>query len=179
MTTKNMAYDHPAYLARMQHGFGQNTAGASSAFAKFVAFTSLTLLSITGANITAGTSTQTQWNGTGTQVVINGDQFYGIHVITPGNVIGTLTTTLGTATHGPFALSTGTGTGTMVAGCWTQVALSGTATTGNTQAGAAATLGGVQMYPGDTFHILRGTDGTAVSAFALEYGVSPFANVTA
>ena len=73
MTTKTMAYDHPAYLARVQHGFGQNTAGASTAFAKFVAFTSLTLLSITGANITAGTSTQTQWNGTGTQVVINGD----------------------------------------------------------------------------------------------------------
>lgn len=179
MTTKNQIYDHPAYLARLSHGLGQNTAGASTNFAKFVAFTQLQVLSITAANITAGTSTQTQWNGTGTQVVINGDQFYGIHVIAPGAVIGTLTTTLGTTTHGPFALSTGTGTGTMVAGCWTQIPLSGTGTTGNVQAGTNTSLGGITMYPGDTFHILRGTDATAVSAFAIEYGIAPLANVTA
>ena len=179
MTTKNLAYDHAAYIGRLSHAFGQNAAGASTAFSKFVAFTTLNLLSITAANITAGTSTQTQWNGTGTQVVINGDQFYGVHVITPGNVIGTLTTTLGTVTHGPFALSTGTGTGTMVSGAWTQIPLSGTATTGNIQAGSNAALGGVTMYPGDTFHILRGTDASAVSAFSIEYGVAPLANVTA
>ena len=178
MTTKNMGYDHAAYIARLSHGFGQNTAGASTNFAKFVAFSALTVFSITGANITAGTSTQTAWNGTGTQVAINADQFYGIHVIAPGTVIGTLRTTLGTATHGPFALSTGTGTGTMVAGAWTQVALSGTGTAGNVQAGATAAAGGVSMYPGDTFHVLRGTDASAVSAYALEYGVTPFGNVT-
>ena len=179
MAQKNMGYDSPTYQARVQHGYGQNTAGASTAFGKFVAFTQLQVLSITAANLTAGTSTQTAWNGTGTQVVINGDQFYGVHVIAPGAVIGTLTTTLGTATHGPFALSTGTGTGTMVAGCWTQIPLSGTGTSGNVQSGTNTSTGGVTMYPGDTFHILRGTDATALSAFALEYGVVPLANVTA
>jgi hypothetical protein len=178
MATKNMGYDHPAYLARFTYAYGQNTAGASTNFGKFVAFSQLQIFSITGANITAGTSTQTQYNGTGTQVAINADQFYGIHVIAPGAVIGTLTTTLGTTTHGPFALSTGTGTGTMVAGAWTQIPLYGTGTTGNVQAGAPTATGGVTMYPGDTFHILRGTDATAVSAFAIEYGVVPLANVT-
>jgi hypothetical protein len=178
MTTKSMAYDHAAYLTRMSHAYGQNAAGASTNFGKFVAFTQLQVMSITGANITAGTSTQTQWNGTGTQVAINADQFYGIHVIAAGAVIGTGTTTLGTTTHGPFSLSTGTGTGTMAAGVWTQIPLSGTGTTGNIQAGTNTALGGITMYPGDTFHILRGTDATAASAFAIEYGVVPTANVT-
>jgi len=179
MTQKSMAYDHPAYLARVSHAYGQNAAGASTAFSKFVAFSALQALSITAANIVASTSTQTAWNGTGTHVAINADQFYAVHVISPGNVIGTATTTLGTATHGPFALSTGTGTGTMVSGAWTQIPLSGAGTTGNVQAGTNASLGGITLFPGDTFHILRGTDATAVSAFALEYGVLPLANVTA
>ena len=95
--SKGAAYDNAMYLARLVHGFGQNTAGASTNFGKFVAFTTLQVMSITAANATAGTSTQTAWNGTGTQVVINGDQFYGIHVFAPGNVIGTATTTLGAA----------------------------------------------------------------------------------
>lgn len=173
MAQKNMAYDHPAYVARSSYAFGQNAAGASTAFGKFVAFAALQVLAIQGANITAGTSTQTQWNGTGTHVAINADQFYGIHVYNGNGVAAT------TATHGPFALSFGTGTGTMTAGVFTSIALSGAGVTGNVQAGTNTALGGVTMNQGDTFHVLRGTDATAVSAFAMEYGVLPLANVTA
>lgn len=173
MAQKNMAYDHPAYITRMSHGFGQNAAGASTNFSKFVAFTTLQVYAIQAANITAGTSTQTAWNGTGTQVVINGDQFYGIHVFGGNGVAAT------TATHGPFALAFGTGTGTMTGGVFTRIQLSGTGTTGNVQAGTNTADGGVTLNPGDTFHILRGTDATAVSAFAIEYGVQSLANVTA
>lgn len=173
MTQKNLAYDHPAYISRLSHGFGQNTAGASTNFGKFVAFANLQVLAIQAANITAGTSTQTAWNGTGTQVVINGDQFYGIHVFGGNGVAAS------TATHGPFALSYGTGTGTMTSGVFTTIPLSGAGVTGNVQAGSNTTLGGITMNQGDTFHILRGTDATAVSAFAIEYGVQPLANVTA
>jgi hypothetical protein len=172
MTQKNMAYDHPAYLARQSYGYGQNAAGASTNFGKFVAFTTLNLYAIQAAAITAGTSTQTAWNGTGTVVNINGDQFYGIHVFGGNGAAAT------TATHGPFSLSYGTGTITSTSGVFTRVQLSGTGTTGNVQSGTNTAEGGITLNPGDTFHILRGTDATAVSAFAIEYAVQSLANVT-
>lgn len=171
MTTKNQAYDHPAYQGRLSHAFGQNAAGASTAFGKFVAFTNLFVYSIMAANITAGTSTQTQWNGTGTVVNVNGDQFYLVHVFNGAAV--------STATHGPFSLSTGTSTVTSTAGMFTTIPLSGTGTTGNVQAGTNTALGGIAVNAGDTIHILRGTDATAVSAFSIEYGLQPLSNVTA
>jgi len=171
MTTKNQAYDHPAYQGRLSHAFGQNAAGASTNFSKFVAFTNMFVFSIAAAAITAGTSTQTQWNGTGTVVNVNGDQFSLIHVINGAAV--------STTTHGPFSLSTGTGTITTTAGMFTNIPLSGTATTGNAQAGTNTALGGISVAAGDTIHILRGTDATAVSAFAIEYGLQPLSNVTA
>ena len=172
MTQKNMVYDHPAYVVRQTYPFGQNAAGASTAFGKFVAFAALQVLAIQACSIAAGTSTQTQWNGTGTQVAINADQFYGVHVFNGNGVVAS------TATHGPFALSFGTGTGTMTAGVFTTVALSGTAVTGNVQAGTNTSNGGIVMNQGDTFHVLRGADATAVSAFAIEFGVQPLASVT-
>jgi hypothetical protein len=172
MSQKNMAYDHPAYLARQSYGYGQNAAGASTAFGKFVAFAALQVLAVQAASITAGTSTQTAWNGTGTQVAINADQFYGVHVFNGNGPAAS------TATHGPFALAFGVGTGTMTAGVFTSVALSGTGVTGNVQSGTNTTNGGIAMNQGDTFHIVRGADATAVSAYALEYAVQPLANVT-
>lgn len=172
MTTKNMAYDHPAYLVRTHHGFGQNVAGASTNFGKFVAYANMTLFSVTGALATAGTSTTTAWNGTATGTAINGDSFNVIHVLN-----GTAVTT---TTHGPFALAGGAaGTNTATAGLTVNVALSGTGTSGNVQAGTNTATGGVLINQGDTLHILRGTDATAVSAYTLELGVQPFANVTA
>ena len=174
MTTKNMAYDHAAYTARLAHAFGQNTAGASTAFSKFVAFTSLTIFSIAAALITAGTSTYTAWNGTATTTSITGDSFSAI-VVRNSAAIGA-TPALTTSTYGPYALSlyngTATATQTTVAGAYVTVGL-GTAT------GAAAPVtGGFTMNQGDTLHILRGTDATAIAAYAIEYGVTPFSNVT-
>jgi len=177
MTTKNMGYDHPAYIARLSHGFGQNTAGASTAFAKFVAFTNLQVLGVTAAQVTAGTSTTTLWNGTATTTAINGDAFHLIH-ISNSAAMGA-TPSMSTNTHGPYALSlyngTATATQTTVAGAFVQVAM-GT----NTGAGAPTpSTGGFTANQGDQIYILRGTDATAVSAYTLEYGVAAFANVTA
>lgn len=169
MAQMQVSYDGPAYLARIYHAFGQNAAGASTNFGKFVAFTTMQCYAIQATNITAGTSTQTQWNGTGTVVNINGDQFYLIHV----NVGASPTT----ATHGPFSLSTGTSTTTSASGATTRVQLSGTGT-GNVQAGTNTGDGGFTVQPGDTLHILRGTDATAVSAFTIELSVAPNANLT-
>lgn len=177
MSQKQVAYDHAAILTRLSYACGQNSAGASTNFSKFVAFTAMQVYAIQASAITAGTSTQTQWNGTGTVVNINGDQFYLIHVFNIGGVIGTSTATaVSTATHGPFSLSTGTATTTTVAGATTRVQLSGTGTTGNVQSGTNTADGGVAVAQGDTLHILRGTDATAVSAFALELSVSPSAS---
>jgi len=170
MATKNMSYDHPAYLARSTYAYGQNAAGASTNFGKFVAFANMFVYSIQAAAITAGTSTQTQWNGTGTVVNINADSFNLIHVFN-----GTAVTT---ATHGPFTVSGGTSTSTTTAGVFTNVALSGTGTSGNVQAGTNTSVGGIAVNAGDTIHILRGTDATAVSAFAIEYALQPLSNVT-
>lgn len=179
MTQKDMAYDHPAYIARLGHNFGQNAAGASTNFGKFVAFAALQLFAIQATMITAGTSTATAWNGTATTTNVAVDQFSVIHVYANGTS-GTGAVT--TATHGPFNIGpyngTATGTQTSTSGNTVRVQLSGAGLTGNVQAGTNTADGGVPVFPGDTFHILRGTDATAVSAFTAEYGIAPFARVS-
>jgi hypothetical protein len=164
MTQKSMAYDNAAYVSRLSHAFGQNTAGASTAFSKFNAFTNLHVYSVAASAIIAAVGTQTSWNGTGTVVAINADTFNVIQV-NNGSAITT-------ATHGPFNISTGTNTVTSTVGMWTRVQLSGNGT-GNVQAGSSTADGGIALQPGDTLHILRGTDTTGVSAFALEYTIDP------
>lgn len=179
MSQKNMFYDHAAYLARLAHGFGQNAAGASTAFSKFVAFTALQMFAVQATLITSGTSTTTAWNGTATVTNITGDSFNVVHVFANGTS-GTGAVT--TATHGPFAIApyngTSTGTQTATSGNTVRVQLSGAGVTGNVQAGTSTADGGVAVNPGDTIHILRGADATAVSAFTLEYAVQQLANIS-
>ena len=182
MTTKSQIYDHPQYITRQYHSFGINAAGASTVFTKWTAPTAAYVYSVTACNITAGTSTQTSWNGVGTSnvVQINADQFNVIHVWNG--------TAVATSTHGPFGISTGTATVTQTAGAVANIPLSGsyintlgtlTGTTGNVQAGTnTTTLGAVYVNQGDTIHILRGTDTTAVSGFIMEWAPQPSANVT-
>lgn len=58
MATKNMSYDHPAYQAVLPVGLGVNAAGANAVLgARFTAFTTMLVKSITAAIVTAGTST--------------------------------------------------------------------------------------------------------------------------
>lgn len=176
-----MAYDSPAYLARLSKTDGANTAGASTNFAKFIAFTSLTIFSVTATLITAGTSTTTLWNGTATTTSINGDSFSLLRVT--NNAAPGAAPSLSTATYGPFSQSlyngTATATQTTVAGVSNNIALSGTATSGQAQAGTNTASGGFTVNQGDAVYIVRGTDATAVSAYALEYAITPLANVTA
>ena len=172
MTQKNLAYDHPAYIVRQMASMGQNVAAASP-ISKFVAYTSMQMFGVAAALVTAGTATVTAFNGTGTVVAINGDSFNVVHVFA-GNGAA-----VSTATHGPFSLSFGSGTGTMTAGVWTSIPLSGTGVTGVVQAGTNTSTGGVTLNPGDQVSIVRGSDATAVSMYSIEVGVAPLANVTA
>jgi NAD(P)H-hydrate repair Nnr-like enzyme with NAD(P)H-hydrate dehydratase domain len=156
MTQKNMMYDHPAYIARLCHSFGANAAGASSVTAKFVAFTNLHVFSIGATSFVVGTSTYTAWNGTATVTTTGtGDLISGI------KVSGTAT-----STYGPYALSA-------AQGGFSRVQISGTGI------GSSTADGGVALAAGDTFHLVRGTDATAVEVTVLEFGVDPFASVTA
>lgn len=56
MATKNMAYDHPAYLVPITNSF-VTTAGAAGVHAKFIAYTTTLLKSATIMVQTAGTTT--------------------------------------------------------------------------------------------------------------------------
>ena len=182
MTTKNLAYDDVAYLARFPHAFPALAAGANGATSKFVAFQQMQVFALTAAITTAGTSTSTLWNGTATVTNINGDTASVIRI--QNTAAQGAAPVLSTSTYGPFAISqyngTATGTQTNAAGAWCSIALTGTATTGNAQAGAPSpTTGGFVINQGDQLYVQRGTDATAVTAFALEVGLAPFANVTA
>lgn len=179
MATRNMSYDAPAYLARLEHAFGQNAAGASTNFSKFVAFTNLQIFSVNALGITNGTSTYTAWNGSSTTVGVNGDQFSVIRVTNTATALN-IAPALSTTTYGPYALAlttaasaTSTNTTTGAAGVLNNIPLS------QTGIALATAAGGFSINQGDSIHIVRGTDATAVSAFAIEYGIQPLANVTA
>ncbi len=155
MTQKNMMYDHPAYTVRSVFPYGANAAGASSATAKFVAFTNMHVYSISATTFVAGTSTYTAWNGTATVTTTGtGDQISGI------KVSGTTT-----STYGPYALSA-------AAGGFSRIQISGTGV------GSSTADGGIALLPGDTFHLVRGTDATAVEVTAIEYSIDPLALVS-
>ena len=87
------------------------------------------------------------------------------------------TPALSTTTYGPYAVSlyngTQTGTQTTTAGFTNYYPLNGT---GGITANAGS--GGISLQQGDTLHVQRGTDASAVTAFAIEYGVTPLSNLT-
>jgi hypothetical protein len=185
MATKNMAYDHPAYLARAAHVFPALAAGASGATSKFAAFANLMVYGLvaTQVAVAASTSTATLYNGTATVTAISADTVSVIHVMN-GAAAGA-TPSLTTATHGPFVVSlyngTATGTQTGLAGFTNLIALNGTGTTGQVQAGAGTSpyTGGFAVNQGDQLYVQRGTDASSVLALALDYAVAPLASVTA
>ncbi len=156
MSQKSMVYDHPAYISRQCHSFGANTAGASSATAKFLAFTTMHVFAIHATSFVVGTSTYTAWNGTATVTTTGtGDSISGI------KVSGTTT-----STYGPYALDA-------VAGAFRRIQISGTG------AGSSTADGGVALAAGDTFHLVRGTDATAVEVTAIELAIDPNSSVSA
>lgn len=86
MSTKQMGYDHPSYLARAGAPMGEAGGGATTQYGKFAAFTAMLAFSAQMTVTTAGTAA-----GHGFQVV---------------KISGTATTALGTATLGTGAAGT-------------------------------------------------------------------------
>lgn len=163
MSVKSMAYDHPAYTARMTFQNPDQGAGASKTFNKFAAWTNMVLFAINTVTLTAGTSTYTAWNGTATTSSIVGDTVTGFRFFAGG----------GTATFGPYLVDAAT-LGVR------KYALGGTATGTASYAGSAATAdGGILLAPGDLFYVQRGTDATATQEVSYEYAFAPGANIQA
>ncbi len=155
MTTKSMAYDHPAYTVRGVHQPAAKAAGASAVYDKFCAFTAMHVYAINVATVTAGTSTYTAWNGTAT-VTTTGTG----HTLAGYKLTGTTTTT-----YGPFALNAAAGTPL-------RIQMSGTG------AGSSTSDGGIALAQGDLFWLQGGTDATAVVVPSVEYSVDPGAIVS-
>lgn len=148
MTQKSMMYDNPAYIVRSSESYGATTAGAAAVTSKFTAFTNLHIFSILSTTFVAGTSTYTGWNGTASVTgATASDTIAGI------KVSGT-----NTSTYGPFVLNAG-------AGGNNRIQISGTGV------GSSTADGGVALVAGDTFHLVRGTDATAVQVPVIEYSV--------
>lgn len=184
MTTKNMAYDHAAYLARLPVNLGATTAGSGALTHKFVAFTAMQIYSLTAQVIATGSSTYaSMWNGTATVPTAVGATTVSVlrllNTAAPG-----ATPALSTATYGPFVLSlydgtsTNTQTNSSKPGFAINIPLYGTATTGTAQAGSAAASGGIAVNQGDVVWCVQGTDATFSASYGLEVGISPFANLT-
>lgn len=182
MTTKSMSYDHPAYIARSAHVFPALAAGASGATSKFVAFANLTIFSIVASAVATGSSTTSLWNGTAVQQSVGNDAVSLIRIM--NNAAAGAAPSLSTATYGPFSVNnyngtaTGTTTNSSAPGYVNQIPLYGTGTTGSLQTGSNAGVGGITVNQGDQIYIQRGTDATAVTGLAIEYGITPLANVT-
>lgn len=161
-TTKSMRYDHPAYVARLNHQCAGQVAGASKTFDRLAAWTAMTLFAINVATQVAGTSTYTAYNGTATVTTTGtGDTVTGFRVFAGG----------GTATYGPYAVDS-------AVGGLRKIALGGTATGTASYAGSAGVAdNGLALAAGDQFYVQRGTDATAVQVVSYEYALSPGASV--
>jgi hypothetical protein len=80
MTTKNQAYDHPAYLARLGVGSAEAGGGATTQYAKFAAFAAMQAMALQATVTTAGTAAG--------------------HLLSVLKVTGTATSTIATQTIG-------------------------------------------------------------------------------
>lgn len=184
MTQKSMSYDHPAYLARNCAQLGLTAAGAGATTEKFIACQANTIYSVMCTVVASGTSTYGPgWNGTATVAKAVGAQTFSVirvlNTAAPG-----ATPALSTATYGPFISSlfdgtlTNTQTNSSKPGYSNYVQLSGTATTGTAQAGAAAADGGIQVNAGDQVYVVQGTDATFTAVYSLEFSITPLASIT-
>jgi hypothetical protein len=88
MATKNMAYDHPAYTARLAVSGGEAGGAATTQYGKFAAFTKMQAMSAQVTVTTAGTAAG--------------------HLLSVLQISGTATTTLATTTLGTAAAGTTT-----------------------------------------------------------------------
>jgi hypothetical protein len=169
-STKNMAYDNPAYIARSSFS-SVMAAGSGGVSGKFVAHAALLLFGLNAFTTTAGTSTYTATVTGSTTVVANTTALSLIRIT--NTAAANVAPALSTSTIGPFypgnVYANGTATGAIgVAG---QFAL-------NTSTGTAG-LGGLAINQGDQFYVVNGTDASAVNLITIDAQIQPLANVVA
>ena len=176
-TTKNMAYDNAAYIARGAFTTVM-TAGSGGVSGKFVAHANMLLFGLNAYTTTAGTSTYTAtqyytYSGSSTSatVHVNASQLSLIRIT--NTAAAGVAPSLSTSTIGPFYVDTlfANGTATGQVGAIAQVAL-------NTSTGSAG-LNGLAINQGDQIYVVNGTDTSSVNLITIDYSVLPLANVVA
>lgn len=176
-TTKNMAYDNPAYIARGNFATVM-TAGSGGVSGKFVAHANMLLFGLNAYTTTAGTSTYTATqyynyagSSTAATVHVNASQLSLIRITNTASA--GVAPSLSTSTIGPFYVDTlfANGTATGQIGAVAQVAL-------NTSTGSAG-LNGLSINQGDQIYVVNGTDTSSVNLITIDYSVLPLANVVA
>ena len=176
-TTKNMAYDNAAYIARGAFTTVM-TAGSGGVSGKFVAHANMLLFGLNAYTTTAGTSTYTAtqyytYSGSSTSatVHVNASQLSLIRIT--NTAAAGVAPSLSTSTIGPFYVDTlfANGTATGQIGAVAQVAL-------NTSTGSAG-LNGLAINQGDQIYVVNGTDTSSVNLITIDYSVLPLANVVA
>ena len=176
-TTKNMAYDNPAYIARGNFATVM-TAGSGGVSGKFVAHANMLLFGLNAYTTTAGTSTYTATqyynyagSSTSATVHVNASQLSLIRITNTASA--GVAPSLSTSTIGPFYVDTlfANGTATGQIGAVAQVAL-------NTSTGSAG-LNGLAINQGDQIYVVNGTDTSSVNLITIDYSVLPLANVVA
>jgi hypothetical protein len=171
MSTKNMAYDHPAYLSRLSYNTIM-TAGSGGVSAKFVAHANMQLFSINSQATVAGTSTYTTTVTGSTTVNVATTQMSLIRITNTASAGATIS--LSTSTIGPFTMGGGyivSGTQTNQVGAFASFPL-------NTSTGSAG-LNGLSINQGDQFYVVNGTDATAVNLISIDAQIQPLASITA
>jgi len=153
----------PSYLARLAKDYGAGpAAGSGGTTSKWLLHANVLLFSLSTYTATLGTSTYTV-GGTAT---LSGQQL-SVIIVTDTNtstVVG-----LGTTTIGPFYAG-GVGLSTAAIGGYNQFAL-------NTAAGTSG-FGGVPVPQGSIVYVVSGTDATAQTLCAIDYGIQFLAPLT-
>jgi len=159
MATKNMAYDHPAYLAVVSQPAlsiaGTGITGSATNTQKYAAFTSMLVKSITAISTVLGTSADTcllfRITNNGTTAV---------NTVTATYTYGTVLASA--AYFGNATLNTASAVGT-------SAATSNTLTIGANPA----------LLQGDQWYVQKGTDATCTNVYSVEMAILPLANVSA
>jgi hypothetical protein len=158
MATKNMAYDHAAYLAVVSlpalSTAGTGITGSATNTQKYVAFTSMLVKSITAASTTIGTSADSVLFF---RITNNGTT--AVNTVTATYTYGTILASA--AYFGNATLNTSSAVGT-------SAATSNTLTVGASPA----------LLQGDQWYVQKGTDATCTNVYSVELAILPLANVS-
>jgi len=175
--TKNMAYDHPAYIARQVFAASTVT-GSAGTSTKYVAYANMALFSVNVYTNVTGTTTLTNTVGTAGTATVSSAIFSFIRVTNTASAGSSVS--LSTTTVGPFYIGgifASGGTGTAQVGGFNSYAISTNTATTQVNPYGLGVNGGLAVNQGDLFWVVNGTDATANYTVEIDYQLQPLASI--